>query len=126
MLQIRVHHRDERGGRGHHPFDAGGGEPATAETLQATHAAVDASQRADRLRRAVGGVVVDEDHFPAVRPERARQAFAQLAHVGGFVERGDDHRQTQTADGLEHVRVGDRVRDSRLRRCDVGVAWFTG
>ena len=40
MLQIGIHHGDVRRGAGEHPFDAGGGEAAAADAVDATHARI--------------------------------------------------------------------------------------
>ena len=90
VLQIGVHHRDDRGAGGQHALDAGARETAPVDAAQAAHARILARDFLGERRRAVGAVVVHDDHFPGDSGQSSVHPPHQFAQVAAFVEGGDD------------------------------------
>jgi hypothetical protein len=87
MLKVGIHHGENGCRARQHSFHAGRREPASADALDAAYSRVGARHRAQALGRAVGRVVVDEYHFPALIPEALRKPAHEFRHVLPFVER---------------------------------------
>ena len=90
MLQVGVHHGDDRGAGGQHALDAGAGETAAVDPAQTAHALVLLRDFLRQRRGAVGAVVVHDDHFPGNASQRLVHAPDQLAKIAAFIEGGND------------------------------------
>ena len=104
MLQIGVHHRDDRGGAGHDSLDDRAGQTAPTDALQAQHPIIGGRDRFDGGGGPVGGAVVDKDDPPGDAGQRAAQAFNEGRNVAALIEGRDDHRQIR--DGFQ---IGNRL-----------------
>ena len=93
MLQIGVGDRDERRGAGQHALDAGGREAASADALDAADSRIGARDFADEIGRAVAGIVVDENNFPADAGQHRVDFRDQRPDIVALVERRHDDRQ---------------------------------
>ena len=62
------------------------------------------AMRADDLGRAVGAVVVDEDHFPMRACERALEGADESGDIVALVEGCDDDRQLRRCPGSRALR----------------------
>ena len=113
MLHIGIHDGDIRRGSCQGPFDAGRREAPPPDALKATHSPVAPADLADPLCRAVGRVVVDENHLPAHRLEHRIQQLDERLDIVPLVEGRNDHGQFRPlrdwpflglADGCEIIR----------------------
>jgi hypothetical protein len=93
VLQVGVDDGDEGRGAGQGALQHRAGEASAADAAQALHPAVLPRQGLDLLRRAVRGVVIDEDHLPGDGLERRIELGHQGPDVGEFVEGWGDHGQ---------------------------------
>ena len=85
VLHVSVHHRDHRRMRGQHSLDNRPGQSAPTDSLQDTHMGSFLCQLPHEIRGAVGGIVIDENDFPADALEYILQAGHKLAYVGFFL-----------------------------------------
>ncbi len=93
VLHVGVHDGDVVGGGGEDAFDAGGRQAAAPDAMEQADAGVAPGVIADELGGVVGGVVVDEDEFPAEALKGGVDARDELRDVGAFVVGGDDERK---------------------------------
>ena len=94
VLQVGVDHRHEGRRGGQHALDAGRRQPAPADPLHAAHAAVLPRESRAPVRAVPSGesssTKISSQSMPG---SAALDAVAQLGHVVGLVEGGDDYRQ---------------------------------
>ncbi len=90
VLQVGIHDRDIARLARQHAFETGAGEAAPADPADAADPAVGFADGARRRRRAVGRIVVDEQHFPFAIGEHALKPLDQDRNIGALIERRHD------------------------------------
>ena len=114
VLEVAVHHRQEGCGARHHAFDAGRGEPASADTLHQPDTPILSCNGADPVRGPVGRVVVDEDQLPIDPLQHSVDPPDDLVHhVRFLIGRDDDGQLGRTAVVLRHRLIRDPVGHKR-------------
>ena len=78
--------------------------PLAADAPQAAHARVGTCDGADDRGRAVGAVVVDEDHFPMRASEHALEGADESGDIVALVEGCDNDRQLRRCPGMRALR----------------------
>jgi hypothetical protein len=86
VLQVRIHHRDERRGGGQDALDTGARQPMTPEALDHAHAPVIARDDTYLIGGTVRGVIVDEYHLPGAACERCVESRHQRRDVVALLE----------------------------------------
>ena len=93
MLQVAIHHRQVGSTGGEHAFDAGTGQTVPADAAQAANVRARDGRIPHCVRHAIGGIVVDEDHFPADRLKRLLQQAEHRLDTRAFIQCRDDDSQ---------------------------------
>ena len=94
VLEVAVDDGDVVGAGGEPALDHGAGEAGAVDAAQAAHPRIVTGDGEGDVVGAVGGIVVDDDHFPGQAVERRHQPLEQPRHVGGFaVGRHDDGKR---------------------------------
>jgi hypothetical protein len=109
MLQVGVDHGGIRRARRQDALDAGAGQAAPPDPPDAADAGIVPRQRADHVPGTVGGIVVDENHFPDSTRKRRLQPPIQRGDVVALVEGGDDDRKLKRNSALRRVFGGGLI-----------------
>ncbi len=119
MLEIGVDHRHDGSLPGQHALDAGRGQAAAADPLDAAEARILAAERPRFLGRAVRRVVVDEDHLEGNVLERGLQLLRQRPDVRPLLEGGRDHGELRRRQGRAEAEAF--MACARVHRARAGV-----
>ena len=96
---MSVDHGEVACRRSHHPFDHGCREAPASNAADHTNVEPKLAEFSCTVRRAVTGVVVDNDHFPPDTLKHFHKTAMQFLYVVGFIERRNDHRELDRAAG---------------------------
>ena len=86
MLQIAINYCEIRRAARKHAFDNCRSQPATANALNATHSRIGDGDFSRDARRAIGGVVVDENDLPLNTLQSIIELPDQYCNVVPLVE----------------------------------------
>jgi hypothetical protein len=98
MLQVAVHHREIRRRRRQHTLDARGRQATPPDALEHADARIAEGDLPNRVRGAIGGVVVDEDDLPRDPAQNLVEPLHHQGHVVVLLEGGHDHRELERTD----------------------------